>query len=357
MVAANPILDVAPLRDTDTIDDATAPELRAFPAGPGVRPREQLRFLLRYAVLAPSTHNTQPWRFELVGDTVHVLADGTRLLPTIDPDRRQLHISCGAALLNLRVAIRRFGFEDLVQYLPDPERPDLLARVWLGPAEPPHRRDLALFAAIPRRRTNRAPFLPRPVGAALAAELASEAAAEGAWLERLHPHGKLVLAEIIAENDERLGRDPAYREELAQWLVPRGSGRRDGVPMSKRDVASTMPVAGPMLVRHVDHGVEVAQHERQLVVAAPMIGVLGTAFDAPRAWLAAGEALEAVMLRATHRGLGVSFLNQAVESRDLRAQIARACKSGGFPQLVLRFGYGPGMDATPRRPLEEVVVG
>ena len=54
MVAANPILDVAPLRDTDTIDDATAPELRAFPAGPGVRPREQLRFLLRYAVLAPS---------------------------------------------------------------------------------------------------------------------------------------------------------------------------------------------------------------------------------------------------------------------------------------------------------------
>src|ERR1044071_2504628 len=93
---------------------------------------EKLWFLVRYAVLAPSTHNTQPWRFRIHGNVVELYADFARALPVVDPQYRELIMSCGAALLHLRIAIRYFGHAYTVERLPDPDDPALLARVHLG---------------------------------------------------------------------------------------------------------------------------------------------------------------------------------------------------------------------------------
>lgn len=139
---------------------------------------EKLTFLLGYAVLAPSGHNTQPWLFEVRGATVDVYADRAQALPVVDPDDRELTISCGAALLNLRVALRRFGFRaDACEVLPDPDDADLVARVRLVAGEPPSRREEALFAAITTRRTTRAAYSERHVTDAVARELQDAAAA------------------------------------------------------------------------------------------------------------------------------------------------------------------------------------
>src|SRR5215203_4841061 len=89
--------------------------------------QEKLRFLLNYAVLAPSGHNTQPWLFRLSGDEVELYADRTRGLPVVDPEDRALNISCGAALLYLRIAIRHFGYAGKVETFPSPDETDLLA--------------------------------------------------------------------------------------------------------------------------------------------------------------------------------------------------------------------------------------
>jgi uncharacterized spore protein YtfJ len=117
---------------------------------------DQLLFLLRYAVLAPSGHNTQPWLFSVDGDTVELYADRTQALAVVDPEDRELTISCGAALFNLRVALRHWGYrrDDQVELLPDPADADLLARVRLVGGEPPAPEEIALSEAIPGRRTN-----------------------------------------------------------------------------------------------------------------------------------------------------------------------------------------------------------
>lgn len=94
------------------------------------------RFLLHYAVLAPSGHNTQPWLFRLTGDAVDLYADRTRALPVVDPDDRELIMSCGAALTGLHLAVRHFGFQDELALFPDPENTDLLARLRLGDPRP-----------------------------------------------------------------------------------------------------------------------------------------------------------------------------------------------------------------------------
>jgi hypothetical protein len=86
-----------------------------------------------------------------------------------------------------------------------------------------------------------------------------------------------------------------------------------------------------------------------------MLAVLGTETDQPRDWIAAGEAMEAALLRATAVGLGASFLNQAIEEPELRAPISRAARPAGVAQLILRFGWGDPVAPTPRRPIEDVV--
>jgi nitroreductase len=318
--------------------------------------RDQILFLLRFAVLAPSTHNTQPWRFRVVGDDhVEVYADIQRALPRIDPMRRQLLMSCGGALFHLRAGVRAFGHHDLVEYLPNPRRPDLLARLRRGAPRGPDARCDQLFAAIPQRRTFRGQLVGRPVANAISDRIIREATAEGAWMVRLHPHDKIAVALLIAAGDRKQLADRAFRRELARWLAPRGSKRRDGIPMIKKDVPTALPVAGLALVRSFDRGDGVAARERELATQSPMLAVLGTERDEPRDWIAAGEAMEAALLRATAVGLSASFLNQAIEEPELRGPISRAARPSGHAQLILRFGWAPPTVPTPRRPLDEVV--
>jgi hypothetical protein len=319
------------------------------------RGAEQLHFLLRFAVLAPSTHNSQPWRFRIIDDdTVEVWSDPARWLRRIDAAGRQLAMSCGAAVFHLRIAMRRYGDADEVEYLPDRSRPDLVARIRRGRRIDPAARDLELFDAIPRRRTFRGRFQQRPVSAALSEALLREAAYEGAWLVRLHPHDKLDVARAIASADRRQLADPVFRTELGKWLRPRGSRRRDGIPMARKDLPTALPVLGPALLRAFDFGESVAARERALATDSPVLAVLGTELDEVRDWVTAGEAMEAVLLRATCLGLSASFLNQAIEERDLRRPIGAAARTWGVPQLILRFGWGGDVASTPRRGVEEV---
>ncbi|MDD1734040.1 MAG: hypothetical protein LUP01_00185, partial [Methanothrix sp.] len=60
--------------------------------------QERLTFLLNYAILAPSSHNSQPWKFNVSDESIQVFADQSRWLSVADPDKREMYISLGAVL-------------------------------------------------------------------------------------------------------------------------------------------------------------------------------------------------------------------------------------------------------------------
>lgn len=317
-------------------------------------PVEQLAFLLRHAVKAPSSHNSQPWLFTVGGDSVELHADRTRALPVTDHDDRELVISCGAALFSLRAAIRHYGYAERVDVFPDDGDPDLLARVELGPPRPPTQAEKHLFWAIAKRRTNRHPFELRPVPSELLAELVRAARGEGAWLRVVEDGTRGELADLVAEADRRQFADPRFRRELASWIHGRRSLAGDGMPAHELELPIPVPPLRPLVVRTFDLGKGVAAHDRKIADGSPVLAVLGTDADTPHDWLAAGQALDAVLLRAAQDEVSASFLNQPVEVEGLRAAVS-AIVGGGVPQLVLRLGYGPLTQPTPRRPLSEVV--
>jgi hypothetical protein len=150
------------------------------------------------AVWAPSVHNTQPWRFSVRGSRISLRADADRRLDVADPDGREMLIGCGAALYNLWLSLRACGYEPVVRLLPDPERPHLLAEVYVdvgvGSVDDEAVRD---HAHIRRRRTHRGGFRPEPVPAGVQTALRYAVENEGARLvQAVDPHVKGALAAL-----------------------------------------------------------------------------------------------------------------------------------------------------------------
>jgi len=321
---------------------------------------EQARFAVAYAILAPSSHNTQPWKFLVSDDEVLVCADRSRSLPVIDPYDRELVISCGAALFNLRVALARFALPSEIHLLPSSSDPDILARVAFAPgaAIPP---GLAgLFDAIPRRRTNRLAFADEPPPLALEERLRAAAAQEGvdAAILRAAPD-RARVAELISEADRQQFADPHFRRELASWIHP--SRRDDGMPAFSQGMAPLVDAATPiaaMVIRTFDVGHGVAAAHGELARGSPLLAVLATRTDNQEAWLATGQALERLLLVATEAGLSASYLNQPIEVPELRSRLAQEfveqLHTARYPQLILRIGRGRDIPPSPRRPLADV---
>jgi nitroreductase len=306
--------------------------------------------LVAAATLAPSMHNTQPWRFRYqpASQTIELYADPARMLQFGDPDGRAAHIACGAALLNLRLAAVVAGRQPVLRLIPADTQRLLLATVRLagpGQARPD---EIELHAVIPERHTNRFPFSARPVPLGILAELTEAARLEGAVL---HVPGRQEAARLLRlarEAERDLLAQPGYRAELARWAG--GDRDRDGIPgmaLAPHDPAGAAPVRDfapdrPGPVRY-------AWFEDQ-----PQLAVLCTPSGSRSDWLRAGQALQRVLLTATLRGIAASPLTQPLETAD--AWLVRDPGSGfEYPQMILRVGYGLTVPRTPRRPVSELL--
>lgn len=347
-------------RNTETAGPGTdAWNKRVSPYLPEGTLRDKLIYAIGYAVLAPSGHNTQPWLFHVGDASIDLRADRTRALPVVDSIDRELTMSCGAALLHLRVVLGHFGIDVEVQVLPESSDPDLLARLLVRTDTAVPRLEHALVDAIFARRTNRSPFHPDPLSVDTLGELTKSALQESAELHFLTtPDDKQAVARLVAEGDRIQMADPAFRRELADWLHHNHSDSLDGMRGFSFGIGDLMSYAGAFVIRTFDMGNKQAAKDHELAMGSPVIAVLHTASDEPGDWMQAGQALARVLLRATALGVSASYLNQPIELAQLRPKLARlTCGDARVPQILLRLGRGgESLPAVPRRPVEEVLL-
>ena len=305
--------------------------------------------LIRAAALAPSSHNTQPWLFRLSDHEIQLAADRTRTLPVNDPDDRELTISCGCALLNLRVAAASRGLDTGMALLPEGLQTDLLGRLEFKRKDQPAAPADDLVNAIERRRTYRKEFAGSPVEDEVIDCLLNAARIEGAWLQPvLDEESRRRLGELVAVGDAKQWANPRWRRQLAAWIRPRRQG--DGLTVPNLAAPVTR-----LVVCMFNMGRIIGARNRDLVNGAPLLAVLGHDGDGPHDWLVVGQALQRVLLTACSHGLQASFLNQPVQIVSLRPELQNLIGKG-LPQVVLRFGYPKeGVPAAPRRPVETLI--
>lgn len=317
----------------------------------------RLRYLVGYAILAPSGHNSQPWLFRVRDAHLEIYADRTRALPVVDPHDRSLTMSCGSALFNLRMAARHFGYDAAYELCPDPAHHDLLATFALGERKPPTHEENTLFGAITRRRTNRLPFDRTPVDRNILGLLEAAAQSEGCWIDSITDRRQRhAVAALVAEGDRMQFADKRFRRELAAWVHSNRAHSRDGLPGYAHGHGDLMSMLDSFVIRTFDLGNSTAARDQDLAEHSPALLIVGTGEDQPADWMRAGQALQHVLLLATACGLAASFLNQPVEVDNLRPRLAKLVdRANSAPQFVLRLGTGPDVKPTPRRELREVI--
>jgi nitroreductase len=311
-------------------------------------PAEQAMFLLRYAVLAPSTHNSQPWRFALDRPyEIGVYADKAHWLRISDPEQRELHVSVGCAIENLLVAADHFGFGTTVSYFPEPSNEYLVAVVTLKPGQTPAL-DEDLFPAIVRRRTVHQPFEDLPVPSALVGRLARASDPPHVIVATATDEAlRRRLDDLLVKADAAMFARLDYRDELARSIAQGAFGTPWLLAQLER-----------LAVAHINIGGLRARRDEATLRSAPVFGVVATRDDDHAAHVRAGQMTERIYLIATAMGLGVRPMTLVLEVPECREELNEIWAGlDGTPQLPFLVGYPcKAEEPTPRWSGEQVLL-
>lgn len=319
-----------------------------------------LRTIVELASLAPSVHNTQPWRFTWDGSSLSVYEDRNRGLPVLDPAGRERRISCGAAVMMARLAFAEHGYV-VSTTVPASQLGDgPLAVITVQDRGAPSEEEHELAQAIPRRTTDRDPFDDRPLPDDVRAALAASAEQEGAWSRFIgddSAEDAVELQVLLSHADDSQRSDPGYLTELAAWRRDREA---EGIPARALPSVPAELRGSTWALRDFDAG---NPHHPSGAMAAheppraehPAVLVLGTPGDTPDDWLRAGQALGRVLLRAAVHYVAAQPLTQVLEVPVLRARMRHALGVVGHPQMLLRLGYGHTGPTSRRRAPEATV--
>lgn len=347
LLAVTAVMPLSACAEADGYEAAVAATWRFARPAPGF----PAAALIHAATLAASSHNTQPWRFSTLGTQVRIRPDITRRTPIVDPDDHHLYVSLGCATETLLRAGLGYGWAGELRPL-DP-REGVLVDFVPGPVAAG-----AMFQAITHRASTRADYDGRAVKTEDLRALASAVGAD-TDLDLITDSKRLNEAtDFIVRGNTAQVHDPAFRRELKAWIrfsEPEALARRDGLFAAASGSPTFPRVIGERLfdVAFTEDG-ETKKLVRQMRSSAGL-AVFSSPSDNAAGWIEAGRAYTRFALLATARGLKFAFLNQPVENVAARAEFARWLGGPGRrPDLVVRFGYGPDMPRSLRRPVDEV---
>lgn len=310
--------------------------------------------LVRYATLASSSHNTQCWKFSIAENSISIAPDFSRRLPTVDPDNHHLFVSLGCAAENLIQAALANGLMGEAALEVSSTNGLKIS------LQPTNKLATPLFEAITRRQCTRTEFDGKPLSSHELKLLEQAGTGPGIKLRLLTEKNAMEqILEYVAQGNTAQMNDSAFVAELKTWIrfddaeaVRTGDGlftRASGNPALPRWLASPL---FPAFFRADSENDKYARHVRSSSGIAVFVSA---ANDKPH-WIETGRCYERFALQAAALGIRNAFLNQPVEVSTLRPQFASFLGIGQHrPDLVVRFGRGPEMPRSLRRPLASVL--
>jgi hypothetical protein len=324
-----------PLTYEQAVRSARAP-LQATP-----RDRE----LVRFATLAANSDNTQPWTFTAAANRIIIAPDFARRCPAVDPDDHHLFVSLGCAAENLVIAASALGLRAISRAEDDQLAFDL---------EPARCERSELIDAIPARQCTRANFDGRPVALDVLQRLESACHEPGVSALIVTDRAKISnIADYVLQGNSAQMRDMAFMSELVSWMR---FGEADA--LATMDGLFSRCSGNPALPAWIARPVPqlVFTEYREHIESSAGVAILVADTSDKAHWMALGRACQRFGLLAPALGLKYAFVNQPVEVPAVRAQLASFLGIGERrPDIIMRFGAGPDLPKSLRRPPEQVM--
>jgi len=309
------------------------------------------RELVRYATLAANSHNSQPWKFTIEEHRIVIAPDPARRCPIVDPDDHHLYVSLGCAVENLAHAGAAIGLKavptlvgDAIQVILEP----------MPPARTP------LFEAIPRRQSTRTAYDGKPVGSDSLRHLERAGTGQGVSVIIATDRARIAnIIDCVLQANSVQMHDKAHLGELKRWLrfnEAEAVATMDGL-FTRAFGNPTVPtwlgrLALPLVFTEARENAKYRAH----IESSAGVAVFVAEQSDKAHWIEVGRACQRFALQATALGLKHAHINQPIEVPMLRRQFASYLAIGArLPDLVVRFGTGPELPSSLRRPVQQVV--
>lgn len=322
--------------------------------------QSKIKHILEYGVLAPSTHNTQPWLLRIEGNSVYVFADHSKKIPEADPTGRDLYMSLGALIKNIELASDSYGIKYSTRHPSKIREDQPVAVIEFDKFPKKASHNSQLLFSIAHRQNYRGFFekvLPKSQETKKIISSAGTVHAQPQLIT--DPKTLDGLARLTAEGLKMAYAKPEFRREIGSLINHNLSRKRHGLHGYSLRMNMRQSVVIPKVVRRKDIGARLSQMNYKSFVSAPAAVVLYSE-DSKSAWLESGKVLQEIMVKLTAIGINPSIYAAAIEMGNLRTRLAKLVppkKRGLMPQLIVCIG--PPKDKLPysaRRKLREVLI-
>jgi len=317
--------------------------------------KEKIKWLLNYAALAPSTHNSQPWLFQIKESSCRIFYDPAVTLKAADPNRKFLYISMGCCIENIIVAASYFNvFEDMCYtHLKECEIAEIFFKK-TTPSSP----DLSyqkLFYAIPERKTFRGMFNSKPISPSITRQLSSFQENNARLFFITSPHIKKTMSGLIKESILKKYSDTEFRKELSQWIIPNYSKKTKGIPGYSLGLSDMMSYIFPFILPWVNASSFIARKNEKTFSSAPVICVLCSKKESPIEWIHTGRLAQRALLTMTSENIKSVISVAAIVEKQ--KEIQRLLETDTFPQFLFASGYSHSrLFSSPRDAVEKKLI-
>ncbi len=315
---------------------------------------EKIRFLLRYAILAPSTHNSQPWLFHVTDQSCIVSYNPKLALPQADPLGRDLFISLGCAIENLCIAARYFNMFERIEYASGSDT--TVAEIFFSPGtSAPNLQEEQLFRAIRTRVNARGLFTSEPLSEEV---LAHAPRSPHATTHYVVDSKKILQLANLTKRGIRLAYTSTdFRKEMSAWMHSSFSSAREGLLGYSLKMPALLSLVIPTLVRYFDISPLLAMLNYKSFTSAPTVCVITASDNTRLSWLQTGHLAERLMLWFNAHGVNTSIFMASIEIGNFAQHVQEIIDTKETPQFLFCIGY---MDEkqvhSPRHPLSDKIL-
>ncbi|MDA1317156.1 MAG: hypothetical protein O3B87_03985 [bacterium] len=320
--------------------------------------KERIEHLLQYAILAPSTHNSQPWLFKIKKDYCEIHLNPEKKLPQADNLGRDAHISIGCCLENLILASIIYG---VYKKHDVPITNSIIARVYFdfNIKKKDSSLNKKLIETMTRRKNMRGPYIDQKVPPlVIKSILQLSRKYPGVTMKVVTSHVHIErIAEITAIGMRMAYNNKAFRNEMSDWFIYNRSSRNEGIPGFTILLPDIISYFFPLIVKYINISSLISFINKKSLRTAPLICSFSAKNNNKKTWVEVGRFAERVMLELQMKQISTSIYVAAIEMGSLSKQLTSILDTKEMPQFLFAAGYMNGLRKfTPRYTVESKTI-